>query len=101
MTMQNKMAELMGKAVSQNTGTTEDNSKKAIKTAIMDMVKSLEMIKSEREHIKDIAKSLKENHQIQPKVSNKVAKLVHKGDKPQDDEFTALVDNLYAAVQKL
>jgi len=47
-----------------------NNSKRVITEALQDMVKSLQLIEAEKDHIKDIAQSLKNNHQIKPKVNH-------------------------------
>lgn len=78
----------------QSSANTTNNSKTVIKSAIMDMVASLQLQKSEAEHQTAIAESLKQNHQIPIKVSKRAAKIIFKGKNLEDQEIQNQVDQL-------
>ena len=92
-----KSLDMMGN--NSTTAVPQTNSKTVMKNAIQDMVKSLELIEVEREHINEIAKSLKSNHNVKPKVSKKVANLIHKN-KEVDVEFESEVQRLLSSVKQ-
>lgn len=86
-----KSLEMMGS--NQPVSTVPSNSKAVIKQAIQDMVKSLELMEIEKNHINEIAKSLKSNHNVKPKVSKKAAQLIHSA-KEVDLDFENEVNQL-------
>lgn len=81
-----------------NVPTTANNKLMSVKSMVNDMVKSLELIESEREHLKEVAAELKAQHGWKPKVSNKVAKIIHKGSKAEDEETASMIDELHSLV---
>lgn len=85
------IADMMSSAAVSNT---PSNSKSVIKSAIMDMVKSLELQESEKDHQKDVAKSLKDNHNIPAKVSKGLARRIFKGNDAEKQAVEAQIDKL-------
>lgn len=74
------------------------NEKQAIKSAINSIVASLGVMDSEKEHINDILKQLKDNHEIKPKVARKVASILHKGNLEEIKANAALVEELLGRI---
>lgn len=58
-----------------------------IKAKLQSIMVAEANIKEEREHIKDVLKELQDQHQLKPKVSKKVIKLMTEGTKDYEDEF--------------
>jgi hypothetical protein len=83
-----------------NANTVPSNSKTIIKDAIKEMVASHTLIQSEKDHIDDIAKSLKDNHKIPVKVSKAVAKRVFAGEDQEKLHTEHQIDELYNDIMK-
>ena len=89
---------MMNGADEQQPDNSQSNSKAVQKAAIMDMVKSMELAKSERDHQTAVAKSLKDNHGIPVKVSKRAAKIVFNASKVEEQATQEAVDALLDVV---
>ncbi len=76
--------------------TPEDES--SIKSKVKSLVASLSIIEVEKEHMKDIVKSLKEDHGYAPKVSRKVAKKLFKDTAIEDARLEEKIQELETLV---
>lgn len=69
-----------------------------VKGLILAIVQSLEMMDEERDTQKELLAKLKADHDIEPKVARKVAKILHKKNKKEVEEEATDVDNLYKRI---
>ena len=76
----------------------KDSTTEIIKNLILSAVQSLEMIHEEGEAQKEIYKKLEDDFGYSPKVSRKVAKLIHKQNKPEVDQLQMEADALYSKI---
>ncbi len=81
--------------------TSTSNSKKAIKDAVGEMVKSLHMIKTERDNIDAIADSLKEHHKIKTKTSKAAARRLFEADDEKAQALQAHITEIEALLEML
>jgi len=65
---------------------TGGNEKTVIKSKLMSVVASMQVMDEERENIKEVLSDLKEAHSIPPKVGRAVAKIMHTPEHQQDME---------------
>lgn len=72
--------------------------RKKVNGKLSEMAKSLTMIEAERSHIKEIATDLKEEFQLEPKLTRKLAKIMN--DRSFEDEQAAF-ENFEAAYEIL
>lgn len=78
----------------------KNNEASVLKSKIMSIVTSLEVMDEEKENIKEILSDLKASHDIPPKVARAVAKIIHKGTlKDLEDEYNA-IEQLHEKVTK-
>lgn len=69
--------------------------KKKLKLMLQEMVNSLQKIELEKENIKEINAEIKRQFSIPPKISNKMAKTIHKRDFENVKEENESFENLY------
>lgn len=66
-----------------------------VKNLVLGIVHSLELIDEERDAQKELLEKLDKEHGIPKKVAKKVAKLIHKQNKEEEDNTQNEVDQLY------
>lgn len=71
-----------------------------VKAIILSIVAHMREQEEIKEMIKDELVVLKENHDIDPKTAKKVAKLIYKANKQEEDNLEHKVDTLYEFVVK-
>ena len=94
-----KALEAVMSAPSAN-GQPSSNNQEIRKSAIMEMVRSMELKKSEDENINDIAQSLKKNHNVPTKVSKAAARIIFKANRAELQEYQNQVDQLLHEIMK-
>lgn len=60
-----------------------ENDKQKVKQYLKEAVKATERLKEEQEHISDILRTLKEDHEVTPKHSRKIIAMMLKGNAPE------------------
>jgi len=75
------------------------NEKTILKSKLLSIVSSLDVMDEERENIKEIVADLKAQHGIEPKVAKAVAKILRNPEVLQDMEDAAIaIENLYKRI---
>jgi len=75
--------------------------KKKIRQAMDEISNSMTRMESEREHISEIKKKLKEDFQLPPKVINRMAKVHHKRNFTEEQASNEDFEILYETVNGL
>lgn len=60
-----------------------DNDKQKVKQYLSEAAKATQRVKEEQEHISDILKTLKADHDVMPKHSRKIISMMLKGNAPE------------------
>ena len=76
-----------------NIATQEDRQK--VKTYLNEALKATERKNDEMAHIRDILKTLKEQHDIEPKIARKILSAMRKGNMPEVKEENDAFEDLY------
>ena len=78
-----------------------NNEATVLKSKIMSIMSSMEVMDEEKENIKEICGDLKEQHNITPKVAKAVAKLLKNPEKAQEiEDENFAIDKLLLQVSK-
>ena len=75
-----------------------DNDKSKVKTYIFEALKAMDRIAEERANITDILNTLKEQHDLTPKLSRKILSALKQGNMPEIREENEDFEELCAIV---
>ena len=78
----------------------KSNAKTVIRGYVEEYIKAKDRVEAEKEHMKDIAKSLKEQHGIKPKTLSKVAKIKQNGSTKEFEDEVNEIEQLLEIVMK-
>ena len=74
------------------------NETTVLKGKFADIVKALTIIEEEKEHKKEVIAELYAAHGIPPKVSNKLAKILHKGGLKEETDLVEYLERLHTLI---
>lgn len=109
-TIVNKLEQLAGmssttpvgnvKPLPQETKEYKNKENKELRSLILSIVQSFQVIKEEQDSQKEILKKIKDEYGKKPRVVKKTAKLIYDRNKNEFDEIQNEIDDLYDIIEK-